>query len=449
MSVFFSTFAASFIQFAMNLSIVRHTICLLCVLVSAMLTQAQIYQTRILSPDIRTLQSRLYDAETDRPYDGDPQRGYLVMQNGRVGVDGDRNGNILEISFDLMSGDYRQYTYSVVHLDRNYRVDDLISTEYIAGFTTQDITDYQPSFNTSQLYTHYRFLFPNEDMTVLASGNYALVIYETGYPDRIVAIQNVWVTEPQVKIETQVRSNTDIELYGRYQQLDITLSDLEGSSVMNDYSIRVRQNGRTDNEVVAPRPTYVESSRLKWSQCRDLIFEGGNEYRHLDIFSQFMAGTGVEQIRYDGNDYHAWLWQTPIRAEEQYMHEWDVDGQYRVHAERTGDVETEAEYMWVHFELEREDPWFDGGVYVGGEWNANRMDHRSAMQYNNQTRRYELTTLLKQGGYDFQFWFLEKGSKKATLLRTEGSHWQTGNEYRVYVYYRPIGARYDRLVGIR
>lgn len=414
----------------------------------SILVSAQDYSTRVFDPNIRTLQARLFHVR-DGLYEGDPERGFLVMENGRVGVDGDRNGHVMEISFDLMGGGYAQYSYSVVHLDRNYQPDGLISTEYLDGFTTMDINDYQPSFNTSRLYTHYQLLFPNEDMSIKASGNYAVVIYETGYPDRIVAIQNVWVVEPRVDIQTKVRANTDVELYGRYQQLDVTLSGLEGSTVMNDYSIRVRQNGRTDNEVVSPKPTFVEPGRLRWSQCRDLIFEGGSEFRHLDIFSQFLAGTGVERIVYDGDDYHAQLWPTPILANAEYMHEYDVHGQFRVNAERTKEDDTEAEYMWVHWELERPDPWLDGMVYVGGEWNCNRMDYRNRMTYNAQTHRYELTAMLKQGGYDFQYWFVPKGAKKATLLRTEGSHWQTDNEYRVFVYYRPFGALFDRLVGIR
>lgn len=409
---------------------------------------AQRYLTEVFHPDVRSLQSRLYSVENG-PHMGDPVRGFLVMNShGEIGESGDANGQLMEISFDVLGEDVQSYTYAVYHLDRNYQVDNLISTEYVRGFTTEDITDYATSFNTSRFYTHYRFLFPNADMVLTASGNYAIVVYPSGYPDRPLFVQNIWVVEPAVKVGAKVRSNTDLELYGRYQQLDVVLSDLQGSNIKNDYSIRVRQNDRTDNEVIAPVPTYVETSKLRWSQCRDLIFEAGNEYRHLDIFSRFMAGTGVDHIRYDQTDYHAWLWPTPIRAEEPYMHEFDVDGQYVVHAERVSDVDTEAEYMWVHFELERDDPWFDGGVYVGGEWNQNRLDHRSKMVYNNDTRRYELTTLLKQGGYDFQFWFLPKGSRRATLLRTEGSYWETANSYRIFVYYHPIGSTYDRLVSL-
>ena len=131
------------------------------------------------------------------------------------------------------------------------------------------------------------------------------------------------------------------------------------------------------------------------------------------------------------------------------IHEFDVDGQYVINAERTlYDIETESEYMWVHWTLPAEQPWFDGLVYVGGDLFENRMTPRNRMQYDNERRCYWLTALIKQGGYDYQYWFVPKGEQKATLQRTEGSHWQTENEYTIYVYYKPFSSRYDQLVGL-
>ena len=33
--------------------------------------------------------------------------------------------------------------------------------------------------------------------------------------------------------------------------------------------------------------------------------------------------------------------------------------------------------------------------------------------------------------------------------KVEGSFWQTGNEYTIYVYHRPWGERYDKLIGVK
>jgi hypothetical protein len=95
------------------------------------------------------------------------------------------------------------------------------------------------------------------------------------------------------------------------------------------------------------------------------------------------------------------------------------------------------------------EPFLDGSVYVGGDLFGNRMTIDNRMQYDGEQRCYYLSALLKQGGYDYQYWFVPMGQKTATLQRTEGSHWQTENTYTIAVYYRPIGSRYDRLVGYR
>lgn len=410
---------------------------------------SQIYSTRIFRPDVRTLTMEAVSADYGERVSIDPVRPYLSMVDGRIGPEGDANGHVLMIGLDVMDHNPHNLTYTLIHLDKTGKADDLLSSEYLEGFTTADITDQEQSFNTSELYTHYRFTVPNADMQIRLSGRYAIIIYEDNDRDRIVAIQCFEVVEPTIEINARARANTDIEINGRYQQVDVELADLTGTNVKNDYSLVVRQNGRTDNEVIAPAPTYVLANGLRWQQCRDLIFEAGTEYHRLDIFSRFIAGTGVDRIVYTDGEYHAILYADEAKPERPYRHEFDANGQMIVHAERVTDPDTEAEYMWTHWVLLRQEPWLDGQVYVGGDWNQNRIDQRSRMQYDFENRCYYLDMPLKQGGYDYQYWLLPEGKSRATLLPTEGGHWETRNEYTIYVYYRPFGGRYDQLVGIR
>lgn len=388
-----------------------------------------LFVTQILHPDVRTLTCHYADDPT-------PQRVWLTMGSDQA----------LEISFDIMSHDIQQLCYSVYHLDKNGERDDLASVEYLRGFTTTDITDYETSFNTRRDYTHYRFRFPDEGVQITRSGRYAIVVHPAGEQERPILCQVVDVVEPMVKLSAEVRANTDIEIAGRYQQLEVVASGLRGANLTDEYCIDVTQNNRPDTRVLAPKPTYVESSVLRWQNCRALIFEGGHEFRHIDLYSRLMPGTNVDRIGFDGDDYHAQLMLTPCRKNEQYIHDFDANGQFVVNAERTTDADVEAEYIWTHFVLPMDEPVL-GEVFVGGEWNQNRMDIRSRMSYDTELRCYYLSTMLKQGGYDFQYWVSERRNK-ATLLYTEGSHWQTKNEYEIRVWYRPIGSRYDQLVGL-
>ena len=274
----------------------------------------------------------------------------------------------LHISFDEISHDVHFYTYTVQSLE--FKGDKLavnnaiLSSEYLQGFPTKDITDFEHSMNTSREYTHYWFDFPNEDMTLTKSGNYRLTIYEDGNPDNKVADVDFCVVEPLVKIDTYVRANTDIEFNGRFQQLDIEINttalDLRDP---NEVRLVVTQNNRIDNAVGVDKPTFIEPNRLRYINNKALIFEGGNEYHHFDAFSCFYAGTGIDRVYHELGDYHALLFTDEI-TQGQYIHQFDSDGRFVVNAERTNDSDTEAEYMWVYWTLPMDKPFFDGSLYV-------------------------------------------------------------------------------------
>lgn len=426
----------------------KYEIILLLLLVGRPLAAEKVYHTGTPRNDIKTLRMQ-YVQQT-----GNPERPFLVLQNGCV--DGTEEDNTLEVSFDCMSHDLKQYTYTVYHLNKDNTQSELQSFEYLHGFTTQDITDYTYSNNTQQVYIHYTFTFPHQDMQLTKSGNYVLHIYEDGNPENTVADVVIQVVQPMVEIQPTLRSQTDIELNGRYQQLDIDI-DTRHLSYNNpeELTLVVQQNNRTDN-IVTTRPNYVEPQRLRYMNNRDLIFEGGNEYRHLDIYSPYYAGYNVNRIRYDHGDYHAFLevddnrgvTPTTDKTGTPYLYEPDTDGQWVINTEHSDEDDTNAEYMLVHWTLPMKMPFFDGSVYVGGDLFQNEMNIHNRMLYDNEQECYYLNAMLKQGAYDYQYWFKRKGETKATLLNVEGSHWQTENEYTIFVYFRKSGERYDQLVGM-
>ncbi|MBR2449918.1 MAG: DUF5103 domain-containing protein [Paludibacteraceae bacterium] len=416
-------------------------------------SQAQ-HRTQVMDSDIRTLRMR-YMIEALEP-SGTVNRPYLVLPESGM-IDGSEDENTLEISFDEMSHDVHQYSYRVVHCNRDWTESNISSYEYVYGFTTADIVDYEHSMNTQQAYTHYWFSFPNSDMQLKASGNYVVQIYEDGDQDRVVAEVCFHVVEPLARVEANVRANTDIELNGRYQQLDLDVTTAAlNMRDANDVKVVVQQNGRWDNQVVLEKPTFVEPNRLRYVNQKALIFEGGNEYRHFDIYSSYYAGYHVDRVEYAQGEYHALLDIDEVRGTKNknagreglpYLTEMDANGQWLVNCEKTEYVDTEAEYMWVHFVLPVEQYVMDGHVFVGGELFGNQYGAQNRMEYDADNRCYYLYVYLKQGGYDYMYYVW--GKNGVTTLPLEGSHWQTENEYMIWVYYRSFGERYDRLVAAK
>ena len=430
----------------------RNLFTILLLLIGCSVSLAQ-HRTQTIDPNnIRTLRMR-YMVEAIEPT-GTINRPYLVLPESGI-IDGSDEQNTLEISFDEMSHDIHQYSYRVLHCNMDWTESDISSYEYLDGFTTADVIDYEQSMNTQQAYTHYWFTFPNADMQLKASGNYVVQVYEDGDQEQVVAEVCFAVVEPIVGIEAKIRANTDIELNGRYQQLDI---DVQTKALnmrdAQDVKIVVRQNGRIDNQVVLEKPTYVEPNRLRYVNQKALIFEGGNEFRHFDTYSTYYAGYHVDMIDYVQGEYHALLDIDEVRGTiskkagcqgTPYLTEADANGQWLVNCEKTDYVDTDAEYMWVHFCLPVDQPLM-APVYVGGDLFDNDYSADNMMQYDANNKCYYLYAYLKQGGYNYMYYTLD--NKKMSLLPLEGSHWQTQNEYSVWVYYRPFGARYDRLVGV-
>ena len=106
-----------------------------------------------------------------------------------------------------------------------------------------------------------------------------------------------------------------------------------------------------------------------------------------------------------------------------------------------------CDYVFVHFTLDMESQLLGGTVNVFGaltDWNANQSNE---MTWNYETSAYELTLLLKQGYYNYQYVYVLEASSTADETVLEGSHYETENEYEILVYYKKNSGRYDELIG--
>ena len=64
-------------------------------------------------------------------------------------------GTILELSFDDLDADSKEYQYKIEHMTHDWKSSRLSSSQYIDGFDQNTIIDVTNSFNTFQNYTHY------------------------------------------------------------------------------------------------------------------------------------------------------------------------------------------------------------------------------------------------------------------------------------------------------
>ncbi len=365
---------------------------------------------------------------------GDWERPQIIMLNSDESI---------EFSFDEMSHEYHRFTYHITHCDAQWKPSNLIESEYMNGFNDQPIEDWENSLNTTFDYTHYSLTLPNDDVTLKLSGNYRLSIREDG---KEVAWFRFMIVEDRHNLSATVDGNTDIDSHKSHQQVNMTVS-LNGLNVTNPdreiYTV-VMQNRRFDNAVLNPKPTYNAGNRLTYEHCRNLIFPAGNEFRRFEIINMYDYFKNVDRVAFHDPYYHATLMQdTRHRA---YSFDYDHNGRYLIRYNQASNSDTEADYLFVHFNLASE-PLTSGKMYVSGHFNGGNLSSKYEMEYNSRDKAYQATVLLKMGAYDYQYLWVEDGEKAAQTKPAEGDWYETKNEYLILLYYRQRGSRYDRLIS--
>ena len=349
----------------------------------------------------------------------------------------------IEISWDELSHQYHRYIYHIQHCGSDWTPsDEIFESDFLSGLNDQPVENYEKSFNTVQLYTHYSLRFPNENVALLLSGNYLVQIYEDGSSvEESVLEARFSIYEKVVSIRSEVSGNTDIDFNKGNQQVSLAIGygTLSVVDPQREITTVVMQNRRWDNCVVLQVPNIRNTTGIEFTHNRNLIFPAGNEFHKFEILDVNRTAMGVDKMEWFEPYYHATLF--PEKVQHNYSYIEDQNGIYVVRSSDDEDDEITAEYIWVHFILST--PRLPGGdVYVCGEWTNEPFDASCMMEYNDSKHEYEVAIYLKQGYYGYQF-----RQEDGSTGRTMGDFYETENEYSTFVYYRGQGARYDRLVG--
>ncbi len=354
----------------------------------------------------------------------------------------------LQITFDELSHDFHRYTYSIAHLDADFRPsEDLFESDYLdATDEVGLVEDYEQSMNTSVLYTHYTISLPNAYMRPLLSGNYALTVFDDADTDEPQALLKVffYVVEDGAAVSASGTTDTDIDRNDTHQQLNVTLTWLKDFPLRDpdkEIYLVALQNDDWQTAVRGPRSTGQTVRGMKWEHCRPLIFPAGNEYRKFEIPSTRYPGMHANSVSYHEPYYHIEL--MPDAPRRNYLYDEDQNGRFVPLGDRGGDANVEAEYVWVHFFVDASGLESEVPLYIDGRWAVKTGDDRYKMQYLPEQRAYIGDLFLKQGYYSYRY------LNAAEPQDVEGNYWQTENEYTLLVYYRQTGARYDRLIAHR
>lgn len=400
------------------------TILLACLLLSAAAQDCEIYKGRI-----RTLSVIVNDDWASLP---------IIELN---------SSDIISISFDDMTHEYTRYTYKLEHCEADWSVSEgLFPSDYMTGFTNGNIIeDAEESFNTNVLYTHYSLQIPNSDCRPKLAGNYRLTVYEDDEEEQPVLSACFMVLQRLASVSMEVTTATDLSINSRHQQVSVNLSygNLRVIDPETQLKTVVMQNRRWDNCRINAKPQYKMHDGLRWHHCRDYVFTAGNEYHKYEVLDVDHPSMGVDNIDWDGENYHVY----PIIAEprKNYVYDEDANGAYYIRNSDNEDIETTCDYTYVHFR--QKSPYIpDARIFVSGAWTGGGFAPEYEMTYNFEEEQYESCVLQKQGYYNYQYLMVDRNGA-ITTPPFDGDYYQTENEYQALVYYRGQGERTDRLVG--
>ena len=361
----------------------------------------------------------------------------------------------LTLSFDDIDSEVKNYVYTIVHCDRSWQPSGLAPLEYIDGFEEENIQNFNFSFRALQNYTHYSLEIPNRNMGITKSGNYLLVVYEDEEEKRVVITRRFVVVDRQMGISTEVVRPAEVRKIHTHQELDFEVNYLRLNvrKPMQELSATIIQNQRWDNAIYGLPPKFLNSNKAIYDYQGKIVFPGGNEFRLIDLRSIRIPHRDVVYIDVNmDQQMEAELAPIASRGKAPHLSFIDFNGRYLIENQDSQPAELASEYVYTMITFKVDQPYIDDHVYLFGDITEWQLKDEWQLRYNPAISAYVGRFPIKQGFYNYYLATAPSDAdpklpREASILKTEGSHGDTENDYYILLYYRPFGTRYDQIVG--
>lgn len=389
-----------------------------------------VYQDMIYSPVIKTVKLESQNADLSLPI-------------ARIG-----EYESLILKFDEIGEETKRYEYTIIHCNSDWTPSELEPYEYIDGFESAMIENYNNSFNTLCRYVHYEQAIPSQTMRPTKSGNYILKVFHEGEPDKVIFTKKFYCLDQKAIANIEIKPTREPSLRNKAQEIEVTVTSLGATSLNNPYQdvkVLVQQNGRIDNQRFL---TLNESigKELHYRLKQENIFLGANEFRQFDFTSLRHRSAFIDNIDYVGGENVVRLKPEQIKTHIPYVSYSDINGAFYVRNDIGETPELGSDYAWVCFYLPAPLS-LEGDYYAVGEMSQWRLSSGNKFEFDANLNCYTLKMLLKQGYYNYQILFKAHNSTQASSKEIEGDHFETKNTYYVFVYHRELGNNYESLIG--
>jgi hypothetical protein len=386
------------------------------------------YTDKVYVPSIHSVQVYPHDRETDFPI--------LVIGSTEK----------FHVQFDDLRADIRSFYFSIEFCNAQWQPTTLSSLEYASGLNEDRIQVIKTSSNTLQAYTHYQFQFPNERVNPKIPGNYLLKVYESADKRRLIFTKRIYFYPSKLQIEANLVPNPNINTYNQGQKLEVVVHGVAQSNVdpYRDIRLVVFQNQRQDRQMEVRQPQLLRDQQWIFNATTTLLFPGGSEFRYLDLRSFQLLSQQIKELTRDTS------WQIRLHDDRplkgRYAQTPDHDGRFYLLQNDKPLDPMASDYAAVQFQLIDNNLPKDKSVYVVGGFNDFQRTDLNKMLYDPASQRWKLTTLMKQGVYDYTY-VAASSDKSDDVVSIDDDFRETDNSYQILLYLRRPGTTWDELWG--
>lgn len=357
-------------------------------------------------------------------------------------------GEGFQLQFDDLFGNEANYYYEIIHCDYNWNPSGIPKNEYLEGFDNQRIQDYTNSFNTLQIYSHYKLSIPNQfTLRLKISGNYMIKVLDEN--KEVVFSRKFILYEDLVSVPTQVKRARTASNMDTKQNLDFMIKSntITFQNPLKNVRVLLMQNGQFNTAIQNIIPQYTIGNELIYKYDTQTQFWAGNEFLYFENKDIKTATNNVAKIDSDTAIYGSRLFTSAARSNYPYSFTQDINGNFVVKNSNANNSEIEADYAWVYFSLSAPTFRLNKNIYITGMFNNYNLTPEYKMDYNPKKGIYEKAILIKQGFTNFKYTIADDKGVIDYENAIDGNFYQTENNYIILVYYREGIDRYDRVVG--
>lgn len=356
-------------------------------------------------------------------------------------------GENFNLEFDDLFGNEANYYYQFVHCDYDWKPSQLSRNEYLRGFDDLRILEYENSFNTLQMYSHYRLRLPNKNTGFLVTGNYIIKILnenkEVVFSRKFILYENI------VAVPITVKRSRDVKTIDYKQNLDFMVRSPNFSFLnsLDNIKVLIFQNSQINDGIKNIKPMYTLGTDMIYKYQTETEFWAGNEDLYFDNSDIRYPNNYIAKVNQDTELYTSRLYTNDARSSKGYTFFPDQNGNFKVNAMDVESPSIGADYAWVDFSLSAPAYFGKDDVYIVGMFNNNKLSAENKMDYDQQSGLYKKMILIKQGFTNYKYVLADKTGKIDNKNAVDGNYYLTENEYSIIVYYRDVNQLYDRVVG--